>query len=221
MTPLDTFCCSRSALRARGFHSPLAALGFATTSRSLPPPAGAAAPQPPEFLLVGLGNPGERYAHTRHNAGALALAQLVADQPDAWGAWTKSDGAEVALGVMGEPARWVAAALPQSFMNLSGSSVRALARRLGLPAERVIVLHDDLDLPPGKVKVKSGGSSGGHRGVSSCEQKLQRPFWRVRLGIGRPAERAQVADFVLEQVRACLTARGWEASLRAVWTGWA
>ena len=73
-----------------------------------------------------------------------------------------------------------------------------LARRCRLAAERVLVLHDDLDLAPGRVRVKLGGSSGGHRGVASCEEWLRAPFWRLRVGIGRPASRADVASFVLE-----------------------
>ena len=87
-------------------------------------------------------------------------------------------------------------------MNLSGRSVGQLARAHGLPPSRVLVLHDDLDLAVGRVKVKAGGSSGGHNGVNSIEAALSsKDFWRIRIGIGRPASSAHVADYVLEKFR--------------------
>eukprot|EP00962_Isochrysis_galbana_P003382 scaffold943_cov112-Isochrysis_galbana.AAC.3 len=149
----------------------------------------------PRFLLVGLGNPGHRYRGTRHNVGAAAVEAIVAAMgPDE----LKDAGfanVRLTMGDLGSVR--VAAAVSKSYMNVCGGSIGALARRLGLPAEAVIVLHDELDLPPGKIKVKQGGSSGGHNGLKSCASTIGDTFWRVRIGIGRPADRRDVADFVL------------------------
>jgi peptidyl-tRNA hydrolase len=94
----------------------------------------------------------------------------------------------------------VAAAVPKSFMNVCGGSIGALALRLDLPAEAVIVLHNELDLPPGKIKVKQGSSSGGPTGLNSCASTIGDTFWRVRIGIGRPADRRDVSDFVFSAI---------------------
>ena len=156
----------------------------------------------PALLVVGLGNPGAAYEGTRHNIGA-ALACCIAER--GFGAvWREACGAHIASGSIrhGPDSYTVLLARPKSAMNLSGRSVGQLARAHGLPPSRVLVLHDDLDLAVGRVKVKAGGSSGGHNGVNSIEAALSsKDFWRIRIGIGRPASSAHVADYVLEKFR--------------------
>ena len=180
------------ALRAvsRGFMSGTgASLLEASKKRALQ-----AAGSPPQLLLVGLGNPGAEYEQTRHNAGKLLLQRLVGTQH--FGEWCSSDGAEVAEGVLG--GQNVLAVLPLTFMNLSGGPVAKLASRHNLQPEKCIIIHDDLDLAAGRVKIKAGGSSGGQRGVESCAASMgSADFWRLRIGIGRPVSKADVADYVL------------------------
>ena len=164
-------------------------------------PAATDAGPPPALLVVGLGNPGAAYEGTRHNVGA-ALACSIAER--GFGAWREACGAHIASGTIryGPDSYAVLLARPKSAMNLSGRSVGQLARAHGLPPSRVLVLHDDLDLAVGRVKVKAGGSSGGHNGVNSVEAALSsKDFWRIRVGIGRPPSSAQVADYVLEKFR--------------------
>ena len=151
---------------------------------------------PPSLLILGLGNPGKRYERTRHNVGAMLLESILAVRP-AFSSWRRSDGAWVAAGTLGAAA--VVVAQPMTPMNLSGRAAAAIARRHALPISRILVVHDDLDLAVGRIKLKCGGSGGGHRGVSSCEYNLGGPeFWRLRVGIGRPANQADVASYVLE-----------------------
>ena len=157
----------------------------------------AAFAEKPGLLLVGLQNPG--YHGTRHNAGAMLLNSIV-EAAGSFSPYESCDGASVAEGTLGGTE--ILACLPNSFMNLSGRCVRNLARRHNLTASQVVVMHDDLDLAVGRYKIKRGGSSGGHRGVESCSQCLgSADFARVRIGIGRPADKAQVPEFVLEEFR--------------------
>jgi len=150
------------------------------------------------LLLVGLHNPGARYESTRHNAGAMALETIVGR--NAFDEWSNDEGADAARGTLDGIS--VLAMRPGSFMNLSGRSVAAAAKRHGLSAAQVVVLHDDLDLAPGRVKIKKGGSSGGHRGLESCTERLGgADYWRVRIGIGRPAEKRDVPDYVLARFK--------------------
>ncbi|KAL1496811.1 hypothetical protein AB1Y20_014397 [Prymnesium parvum] len=140
------------------------------------------------MLIVGLNNTGRQYASTRHNAGAMLLDRLVALHR--FGAWERSDGAQLSRGPLGTAAK------PATFINLSGAVVARLARGA---VDRLLVAHDDLDLPLGKLKLKHGGSAGGHRGVLSCEHALRsKQFWRLRVGIGRPESRWEVPDYVLQ-----------------------
>ena len=151
---------------------------------------------PHSLLILGLGNPGRRYERTRHNVGAMMLESLLASNP-AFGPWRRAEGAWVAAGMLGTVA--VLVAQPMTPMNLSGRAAAAIVRRHSLPLSRVLVVHDDLDLALGRVKVKLGGSSGGHRGVSSCEYNLGgADFWRLRIGIGRPPPGTAVPDFVTQ-----------------------
>lgn len=143
-----------------------------------------------EWLVVGLGNPGAEYAATRHNVGWMALDQL----------------AETLEPVRGIKARvavidGVAYAKPTTFMNTSGEGVGPLAAMLGVPPERVVVMHDELDLPVGKVRVKLGGNENGHNGLKSITEHIgTRDYVRVRIGIGRPPAGVAVPDWVLGAV---------------------
>jgi peptidyl-tRNA hydrolase, PTH1 family len=149
-----------------------------------------------DLLAVGLGNPGPEYAGHRHNLGADVVAQLaerhhVRLKP---ARSLRSLVAEVSFG-----GRWLALAFPQTFMNESGAAVVALVRRYGVAdLSRLVVVHDELDLPVGRVKVKVGGGTAGHRGLRSVQDHLHsQDFVRVRVGIGRPPGRQQATDYVL------------------------
>ena len=149
------------------------------------------------FLIVGLGNPGEEYENTRHNAGFAVIDALAQEAGARY--WKKEGGALAAKGVLaGED---VVLAKPQSFMNLSGGPVKNLSNAYGVDAH-VIVIHDDLDLLPSTIRVKRGGGSAGHNGLKSITEKLQTPdYLRVRVGIGRPPGRMDAANFVLAKIR--------------------
>jgi PTH1 family peptidyl-tRNA hydrolase len=152
---------------------------------------------PADLLVVGLGNPGEDYAGTRHNMGADTVA-LLARRHGA----TLRRGKERSLAAearIGD--RLVALAVPLTYMNLSGEAVGMLARRYGVDDPgNVVIVHDELDLEPGRVKVKVGGGLGGHNGLKSIKQHLGTDeFVRVRIGVGKPAGRKQGADHVLRR----------------------
>ena len=148
-------------------------------------------------LFVGLGNPGPEYEDTRHNAGfwwidALARELKVTLVPERsyWGlmARTTINGQNV----------WLLE--PQTFMNLSGKSVGALARFFKIAPEEVLVVHDELDFEPGVVKLKQGGSHGGHNGLRDIHAQLGSPnYWRLRVGIGHPGNKGEVANWVLKK----------------------
>lgn len=149
------------------------------------------------WLIVGLGNPGPQYEATRHNIGQLAL-DVLAERLGARFAAHKSN-ARVAEGraVPGGPK--LVLAKSNGYMNQSGGPVSALAKYYDIPASRIVVLHDDLDLPFDSLKVKQGGGHGGHNGLRDIAKALGTPdFLRVRLGIGRPPGQQDPADFVLK-----------------------
>jgi peptidyl-tRNA hydrolase, PTH1 family len=151
------------------------------------------------WLIVGLGNPGPQYAGNRHNAGFAAVDVLAARI----GARLKRDRsrAEAATGMLaGTP---VTLARPMSFMNLSGGAVAALRGFYKLPVDRIVVVHDELDLPFGTLRLKTGGGDNGHNGLRSVSAALgTRDYHRVRIGIGRPPGRMDPADFVLRDFSA-------------------
>jgi peptidyl-tRNA hydrolase, PTH1 family len=152
---------------------------------------------PADLLVVGLGNPGADYQHTRHNVGA-DVPPLLADRHG--GSLKRSkERALVAEVRVGD--HRVALALPQTYMNLSGESVGLLVKRHGITdAERVVVVHDELDLPLGRVKVKRGGGLAGHNGLRSIKAHLHTDeFLRVRIGIGKPPSKEQGVDHVLRR----------------------
>lgn len=151
------------------------------------------------FLVVGLGNPGPRYAATRHNAGFM-VADLLGER---MGGTFKSHRSNVDL-IEGRLAgASVVLAKPRSFMNDSGGPVVNAARFFKIAPERVVVVHDELDLPFGTLRLKRGGGDGGHNGLKSITSALgSKDYVRVRIGIGRPPGRQDPADFVLREFAA-------------------
>jgi len=149
-----------------------------------------------DFLVVGLGNPGKEYRDTRHNFGFLAVDEL-ARKMDVPFCRLSSLEAEVAVGELSS--RSVALVKPFTYMNLSGRAVAVLAKfyQLREPAQ-IIIIHDDLDIPLGRIKIKSGGGAGGHKGVRSIIESLgTEEFLRIRLGIGLEERPLEVIDYVL------------------------
>ncbi|MBN2507909.1 MAG: aminoacyl-tRNA hydrolase [Verrucomicrobia bacterium] len=151
-------------------------------------------------LIVGLGNPGRRYARTRHNAGFMALETWGRRGPFEW-VFEKRFGAQMAWANVGGCR--VALCRPETFMNASGKAVGAVACFYRFPPERLLVVVDDADLPLGEVRMRTQGSSGGHHGLESIERELgTRRFARLRIGIGRSGPgRREITDHVLARFR--------------------
>ncbi|MBP7231153.1 MAG: aminoacyl-tRNA hydrolase [Syntrophaceae bacterium] len=148
-----------------------------------------------DYLIIGLGNPGKRYEHTRHNVGFMVLEKLASrveidlKQKSFNAVWGKGNihGKNVLL------------AKPQTFMNLSGTAVRQLQSFFKTDISNLIVIHDDLDLPFGAIRLKEGGGTAGHKGLASIEDNLGTSgFMRVRLGIGKPVDKSRIEGYVLE-----------------------
>lgn len=144
-------------------------------------------------LIVGLGNPGDKYARTRHNIGFMAVDRIASDH--GFAPWRSKFQGFVSEGRLGSERVWLLK--PQTFMNRSGQSVGEAARFHKLTPEDVIVFHDELDLAPGKCRLKSGGGHAGHNGLRSIHQHLGDTYDRVRLGIGHPGHKDRVAAYVL------------------------
>ena len=148
-------------------------------------------------LIVGLGNPGPQYEDTRHNAGFW----WVDGAARALGVRLAADRAFQGLagrGAHGGQSVWLLE--PQTFMNLSGRSVAALARFYKITPQEILVVHDELDLLPGQMKLKFGGGHAGHNGLRDIHAQLGSPeYWRLRLGIGHPGVKSEVADYVLRK----------------------
>lgn len=149
------------------------------------------------WLVVGLGNPGVRYESTRHNVGQMVIAELASRRGETLRvhkanarvaeSWLRPGGAKLVL------------ATPNSYMNVSGGPVSQLARFYDVPADRVVLVHDELDIPFDTIKLKTGGGHGGHNGIRDVAKALGTPdFPRVRVGIGRPPGRQDPADWVLD-----------------------
>ena len=156
-------------------------------------------------LVVGLGNPGDRYAGTRHNVGAMTVAELAARAGVKLSAHRSR--AAVAETRMRPGGPRLVLARPLCFMNLSGGPVSALLRYYGLDAGDAVVIHDDIDLPFGAVKLKRGGGEGGHNGLRDITKALgTKDYVRVRVGVGRPPGRMDAADYVLKRVPASQSA---------------
>jgi len=151
------------------------------------------------WLVVGLGNPGDRYAKTRHNVGQMVADVLAARLGATFARHTRAN-ARVAEGRIRPGAPKLVVAKPNSFMNTSGGPVSQLASYYGVDADHVVVVHDELDIPFDTLKLKQGGGHGGHNGLRDIASALGTPaFVRVRVGIGRPPGRQDAADFVLRE----------------------
>ncbi|QVQ55073.1 aminoacyl-tRNA hydrolase [Spiractinospora alimapuensis] len=146
------------------------------------------------WLVVGLGNPGPRYAGNRHNVGHMVLDVLAQRSSERWkGHKTRTDVAVVRI--EGVP---TVLAKPRSYMNVSGGPVAGVSDFFSVPVDRVVVVHDDMDIPFGAIKIKRGGGAGGHNGLRSISKSLSAPdYVRVRFGVGRPPGSQDAADYVL------------------------
>ena len=149
----------------------------------------------PPRLIVGLGNPGNEYEDNRHNLGFWFVDRLASDLKASLTAQGKFFGR-----VARDDDRWLLQ--PTTFMNHSGQAVAALARFYKIAPAEILVVHDELDLPPGAIRLKQGGGNGGHNGLKDIQAHLATPdFWRLRLGIGHPGERNEVINYVLKAPR--------------------
>jgi len=145
-------------------------------------------------LIVGLGNPGARYAQTRHNAGFWLV--------DGWARHFQGQfrlaqkfSAEVAkVSILGRDT-WLSK--PNTFMNRSGLAVRQITDFYKIPSDEILIAHDEIDLPPGTVRLKHGGGHGGHNGLRDITRHFGKEFWRVRIGVGHPGHKDEVVDYVL------------------------
>ncbi len=147
-------------------------------------------------LIVGLANPGDKYAQTRHNAGAWYVNELARVCGVSLVADSKYFGLTARATLFGHDIRLL---IPTTFMNLSGKSVAALANFFRIKPEEILVAHDELDMPPGVAKFKLGGGHGGHNGLKDIIAKLanDKNFYRLRIGIGHPGDKSLVSNFVL------------------------
>ena len=150
-------------------------------------------------LIVGLGNPGKEYERTRHNAGFWLVERFASSK----GIALRKDGKFKALvgqiqGTSPAGAAWLL--LPQGFMNASGQPVQMLAGFFRIKPEEILVIHDELDFPPGVARLKQGGGIAGHNGLKDISQRLAtHEYWRLRLGVGKPPADAEGADYVLQR----------------------
>ena len=175
------------------------------------------------YLIVGLGNPGKRYEKTRHNIGFMVLEKLAAR----WEIELKQKSFNALWGKGMANGNTVLLAEPQTFMNLSGTAVRQLQSFFKTDISNLIVIHDDLDLPFGSIRMKAGGGTAGHKGLSSIESNLGNSgFIRVRLGIGKPVDKSRIEGYVLEpfrkeeqEVLPDVIDRAADASAEIVWNG--
>jgi len=147
-------------------------------------------------LIAGLGNPGARYQATRHNAGFWFADAQAQAQGGQFKASSRFHGELCEVAVAG---RVCTILKPDTFMNRSGQAVKALAGFYKIPVEQILVVHDELDLPPGTLRLKRGGGHGGHNGLRSIMESLGGDFVRLRVGIGHPGHRDLVTDYVLSK----------------------
>lgn len=147
-------------------------------------------------LIVGLGNPGDKYKKTRHNAGFLFVDSLALDRGAVFSLDSKFSADVSRIDLNGKQVHLLK---PQTFMNKSGVSVAAFARYFQIPAEKILVVHDDLDLELGALRLKKAGGHGGHNGLRDIFAQLgSKDFYRLRIGIGHPGDSRRVADYVLK-----------------------
>lgn len=145
-------------------------------------------------LVVGLGNPGNEYVGTRHNIGFMVIDRLLSDQAVKVRRQCQSDVAEYLIG-----SRSIFVQKPLTYMNSSGDAVKKLCRRNKIKPSEVLVIYDDLDVKPGRLKIRFGGGSGGHNGIKSISARFgSGDYGRIKVGIGRPGSVADVVDYVLQ-----------------------
>ena len=161
------------------------------------------------LLIVGLGNAGAKYARHRHNVGFMA-ADAIHDR-HGFGAWRKRFQAEVAEGNLGGEKCLLIK--PQTFMNRSGQSVGEAVRFFKLEPDDVLVVHDEVDLPPGKIRMKAGGGVAGHNGLKSVSSAIGSDFRRLRIGVGHPGASERVPGYVLRDLRRRMPS-GWSRCSR-------
>jgi len=150
-------------------------------------------------LIVGLGNPGTEYEHTRHNAGFWFLDELARQWKAVWKHEKKYFGHTARVS---RPEGEIWLLKPDTYMNLSGKAVAALAQFYKIRPEEILVAHDELDIPCGQIRFKLGGGNGGHNGLKDIQAKFGTPdFYRLRLGIGHPGDRNEVVNYVLKKPR--------------------
>ena len=155
------------------------------------------APARPPRLIVGLGNPGAEYSETRHNAG-FWFCERLADQLGV--RFSHESRFHGLVANAREAGAWLL--MPQTFMNRSGQAVGALARFYRIEPSEILVVHDELDIPPGQLRLKFGGGLGGHNGLKDTSAHLNtHDYWRLRIGIGHPGDRNEVVNFVLKPAR--------------------
>jgi PTH1 family peptidyl-tRNA hydrolase len=144
--------------------------------------------------IVGLGNPGEKYSKTRHNAGFWLIERLLLQNGGSLKTQSRLHGNYAQISVAGQSLHLLQ---PSTFMNVSGRAVRALLDFYKLQAEEILIVHDELDLPAGTVRLKRGGGAGGHNGLKDTIRCIGPDFPRMRIGIGHPGDREQVLNYVL------------------------
>lgn len=144
-------------------------------------------------LLIGLGNPGEKYTQNRHNIGFRAVDTVRSQYQ--MPSWSSKFQGLISSGTIER--QKIHCLLPQTFMNLSGQSAQQACQFYKIPTENVIVIHDDIDLEPGKIRFKQGGGHGGHNGLKSLDSHLGKNYWRLRVGVGHPGHRDLVSPYVL------------------------
>lgn len=151
------------------------------------------------MLIVGLGNPGKKYEQTRHNVGFLILDELAEELGVSFSeksrlkaevAETEHEGKKVIL------------AKPTTFMNLSGDAIASIATKYGIDYDQIVVVYDDVALPFGKLRIRKGGSAGGHNGIKHTIQRIGEDFWRFRFGVDKTPERWELKDWVLSKFSA-------------------
>jgi PTH1 family peptidyl-tRNA hydrolase len=153
-------------------------------------------------LIVGLGNPGARYERNRHNVGFMAVDEIV--RRHGFGPWRGKFQGALAEGAIGGGR--VYALKPQTYMNASGDAVGEAARFYKIAPDEIVVLYDEIDLAPGKLRVKRGGGAAGHNGIRSIDSAIGEDYWRVRIGIGHPGVKELVQPYVLQNFGAEETA---------------
>jgi PTH1 family peptidyl-tRNA hydrolase len=147
-------------------------------------------------LIAGLGNPGREYADTRHNAGFWFLEEVARKAGASLRLESRFHASVARVNLSGQEV-WLIA--PQTYMNISGQALAALASYYKITPEEMLVVHDELDLLPGTARLKRGGGPGGHNGLKDIIARLGPDFWRLRIGIGHPGDKNAVADFVLHR----------------------